>query len=57
MSTIYKYRRCDWAYRYAMLILGREPAFLETPEERDKLIDKLRAELLKMDRRQLLDEP
>lgn len=55
-AHIYKYRRCDWAYRYTMLVLGREPVFLETPEERDKLIGKLKAELFEMDR-QTLHEP
>ena len=56
VAHIYKYRRCDWAYRYTMLILGREPVFLETPEERDKLIDKLKAELREMPR-EAFDEP
>jgi hypothetical protein len=45
MSEAYVYRRCDYAYRYASLILGREPAFDLNPNNRDLLIAKLKAEM------------
>jgi hypothetical protein len=35
----YKWRKKDFAHRYAALVLGEKPIFLETPEERDKIID------------------
>ena len=44
-ASIYKYRRSDFAYRYIMVILGRTPTFPSTPEERDKLIERLQSEL------------
>ena len=37
----YKYRKKDFAYRYAALILGVDYIFLDKPEERDKVIDAL----------------
>ena len=46
-SSSYGYRRCDFAYRYLSLILGRTPAFPTSPEERDKLIARLKEELNK----------
>ena len=48
-SSIYEYRRADFAYRYIMLILGRTPVLLDELKERDKLI----ADLLK----ELKDQP
>jgi hypothetical protein len=39
LNSKYKYRRRDFAYRYAALILGKKPVFLRTPTERDKIID------------------
>ena len=41
------YRRADFAYRYSMLILGHNPAFPGDPAERDKLIDALKADILR----------
>jgi len=42
LSSDCKYRRCDFAYRYIMLIIGKKPKFHETPEERDKEIENLK---------------
>jgi hypothetical protein len=39
------YRRQDYAYRYAMLALGRDPVFEPEPQQRDPAIEELRAEL------------
>jgi hypothetical protein len=47
MSVIYAYRRKDFAYRYASLILGNVPVFRADPKDRDKDIDGLKAELRK----------
>jgi len=44
-SKIYGYRREDFAYRYASLILGKTPVFRADPKERDKDIETLKAEL------------
>ena len=41
-SSIYRYRRCDFAYRYVCLLGGLKPSFALTPEERDKEIDHLK---------------
>ena len=35
MSSIYGYRRGDFARRYHALLLGKEPSFHAVPEERD----------------------
>jgi hypothetical protein len=40
-----KYRRKDYAYRFASLILGKTPAFQADPKKRDKDIEILKAEL------------
>lgn len=45
MSHRFGYRRADYAYRYVMLILGREPAFSVELRERDRLISTLQNEL------------
>ncbi|REJ89422.1 MAG: hypothetical protein DWQ35_18245 [Planctomycetota bacterium] len=37
-------RRADYAYRYMIKLLGREPVFVESLGERDRLIEKLKAE-------------
>jgi hypothetical protein len=42
-----KYRRKDYAYRYASLILGRTPDFHADPKERDKDIQALKAKMKK----------
>jgi hypothetical protein len=42
-----RYRRKDYAYRYASLILGKLPAFHTDPKVRDKDIEVLKAELKK----------
>jgi hypothetical protein len=39
------YRRQDYAYRYAMRALGRDPLFKPEPQQRDPAIEELRAEL------------
>ena len=39
------YRRSDYAYRYAALLLGEEPEFVADPAERDEQIAALRAKL------------
>jgi hypothetical protein len=46
-SSLYKYRRKDYAYRYASLILGETPVFRADPKRRDKDIENLKAELKK----------
>jgi hypothetical protein len=48
VSEIYNYRRADYAYRYASLILSREPMFDYNPEVRDKAIAGLRQQLDQM---------
>ncbi|HEV7999463.1 MAG TPA: hypothetical protein VGP63_06265 [Planctomycetaceae bacterium] len=45
ISHVYRYRRKDFAYRYASLILGKSPVFRADPKERDKDIETLKAEL------------
>lgn len=45
LSHFYRYRRKDFAYRYASLILGKTPVFRVDPKERDKDIETLKAEL------------
>jgi hypothetical protein len=45
MSHLYRYRRADFAYRYAMLVLGRQPTFPADASERDRLIIVLQREL------------
>jgi hypothetical protein len=47
ISKLYHYRRKDFAYRYASLILGLTPSFHADPKERDKDINKLKIELAK----------
>jgi hypothetical protein len=44
-SSLYQYRRKDFAYRYLSLISGREPAFDADPKKRDAEIERLKAEL------------
>jgi hypothetical protein len=46
-SKVYRYRRKDFAYRYASLLIGKSPVFDRDPKERDKDIDRLKAELKK----------
>ena len=45
ITKIYGTRRCDFAYRYAMKTLGREPVFDADPAVRDRAIAALRDEL------------
>jgi hypothetical protein len=45
VSRFYRYRRCDFAYRYICLLRGLKPSFAPTPEERDMEIDRLKAVL------------
>jgi hypothetical protein len=47
ISHAYRYRRKDFAYRYASLILSKSPVFRANPKERDKDIERLKAELKK----------
>jgi len=47
MSDVYRYRRKDFAYRYASLLLGKSPVFRAEPKERDQDIEALKAELKK----------
>ena len=42
MSSIYHYRRCDFAYRYISLIRGLQSSFNPKPKERDKEIKRLK---------------
>jgi len=42
LSTTYDYRRADFAYRYAALILGHEPSFDPDPQVRDNAIEQLK---------------
>ena len=39
LPKMYKWRRKDFAYRYAALILGEKPIFLKDPHDRDKVIE------------------
>ena len=45
LSTMYKYRRNDFAYRYLMLISGQEPQFAKDPATRDSAIQALQQHL------------
>lgn len=45
LSDLYRYRRCDFAYRYLILALGEEPVFDAEPTARDTRIATLRARL------------
>jgi hypothetical protein len=45
LSAIHQYRRADFAYRYASLILGLRPAFRPDPPARDEDIRQLKARL------------
>jgi hypothetical protein len=38
LSAMYKYRRCDFAYRYLVKLRGGEPAFDRDPAVRDRAI-------------------
>lgn len=40
--TSWQIRRCDYAYRYLSILLGRHFVFYETPQERDREIDALK---------------
>lgn len=39
LSSLYKYRRSDFAYRYVSLILGENPVFIPDPKKRDEEIE------------------
>jgi hypothetical protein len=43
MSSLYQYRRRDFAYRYVSLISGLRPSFDPKPEERDRKVEQLKA--------------
>jgi hypothetical protein len=43
MSSVYSYRRCDFAYRFLALILGDDPPFDAEPDARDERIAALKA--------------
>ncbi len=45
VSKVFKYRRCDFAYRYLSLLLGLDPTFDPEPDVRDKEIERLKAGL------------
>ncbi len=45
LSTMYHYRRNDFAYRYLMLIRGEQPTFADTPAQRDAAIHTLQQQL------------
>ncbi len=45
LSTMYQYRRNDFAYRYLTLIRGGEPTFADTPAHRDAAIHTLQQQL------------
>jgi hypothetical protein len=45
LSSIYKFRRKDFAHRYLALILGRPAEFDADPSIRDRLIEQLKTEL------------
>ena len=45
VSTLYKYRRCDFAFRYLCQLAGRDAPFDPDPPDRDRAIDALRMEL------------
>jgi len=45
MSTTYRYRINDFAYRYISKILGRQPNFAADPQARDSDIERLKTEL------------
>lgn len=47
LSSMYQYRRCDFAYRYQALIKGMEPRFEKRPSDRDKAIAALKNQLAK----------
>jgi hypothetical protein len=48
--SLYRYRRCDYAYRYLCLLLGCEPTFRALPLERDKDIDLLKKNIHRRER-------
>jgi hypothetical protein len=41
LSSLHEYRRCDFAYRYAALLLEMAPSFDPQPERRDVEIERL----------------
>jgi len=45
LSSMYGYRRKDFAHRYLLLILGEEPSFDPDPASRDDAISRLKASL------------
>jgi len=45
LSTMYQYRRNDFAYRYLTLIRGEQPTFADTPAHRDAAIHLLQQQL------------
>jgi hypothetical protein len=45
MSSIYQYRRCDFAFRYVSLLRGRTPTFDPQPERRDVEVERLKGNL------------
>jgi hypothetical protein len=38
LSSLYGYRRCDFAYRYLVKLRGGDPAFDRDPAQRDRAI-------------------
>jgi hypothetical protein len=46
MSSMYKYRRCDFAYRYLAQIFGSTPVFDPDPAQRDNEIAVLKRRVL-----------
>jgi hypothetical protein len=44
-SSIYSYRRNDFAFRYVCLIVGQTPPFYADPRTRDEAINALKAKL------------
>lgn len=45
LSSMYHYRRKDFAYRYIMLILGQKPMFDASPDARDVKFAQLKSSL------------
>ena len=51
LSSVYQYRRSDFAFRYASQILGLDPMFVREPKDRDKMIENLKNNELRSFRR------
>jgi hypothetical protein len=45
ISLLYQYRRCDYAYRYICVLLGKPAHFAKKIEERDRAIQELKKTL------------